>query len=198
MFLSRRDGNATVGEPESGFVSPALKDLFFPPSQSSTKMGSKPTATPTPLASPSQPGTKSDMQSDSQPAEKRPLSGGAKAGVAIGVIFGLAALLGLALLFLRRRRRAGEVAELEGVSSEMHLPMYGKPAAGVHVSELPVSEYEKSEHGRSVTESHDAAPVEMSAGVVAVEMAAEDVDVTALPAVLRSESGAPAPGDAAA
>lgn len=195
-WKSRKDGNATVGEPKSGFVSPELKDLFFPPSQHSTTMGSKPTTTPTSPASHS--GSESDSQSSSSTASKKSLSGGAKAGIVIGVLLILAAILGLALVLLRRKKQSNEIAELDGGLSELHAPMYGKPTTGLLVSELPVSEYEKSEYGRSDTASLNRVPVEMPAGVVGAEMAGVGVKTATPPSSPVELSASPTPRDTGA
>lgn len=70
-----------------------------------------------PGSSPTTSGTSSSQ--NGEPPSTQGLSGGAKAGIAIGVIGGLAILAGVVFLFMRRRRQGDGASELEAPPTEM-------------------------------------------------------------------------------
>lgn len=136
-----------------GFADPALKELFYPPLANGS----------TPITSPPSPPSASSQK------EYTPI--GAIAGGIIGGLLILAAILGLALLFVHRARATRRnshrnLGELDSRPVDPKIldsqPIFEKYGSSVQVPEL-YSRDVKSELG---SRDDAAAPVEMPAGEV--------------------------------
>jgi hypothetical protein len=145
-------------EPVSGFDQPGLKDIFHPSNKST---GTTATPSGTHGSTSTSTSTSNPTTSGTATSPKKKTAIGAIAGGVIGGLLGLAALLSLILLCLRRKKEKSEyeIAEM-GSNPPPNLdsqPVFEKSGSHVRASELPAGLDEKSYSEFGSTE----APAEM-------------------------------------
>ncbi|CZR65155.1 related to cell wall anchored protein [Phialocephala subalpina] len=163
------NGNATVGEPATGFANPKLKALFYPNSAANSTLSNSTPSTSTATSS----------ATTSAASNKKASSTGAIAGGVIGGLAVLTIILGAILFFLQRRKQKHTTYELNSNTDpdvpQLHsnhkepamlgsTAVFEKYGSSTMVSELPDDrEMDKKSH---ISRQEDQAPVEMPAGDV--------------------------------